>query len=205
MNSIFKKIFGSDKQKTQVNLQITASVTAYVNGKQIELPRSRKILREPNLTENISIPAFSKEFDKDIKIQDFKDLRRRFIVNLFTMNCNCQEFQEKHKVYSPNHLKRICQHLKDAIDKPLREKNPFLRKVIIRFYNKPEDNFYYACLDEKYVFHFYESSYWINIIAELNPDIKYAYNIIENRWSSAGVPDKAESLIKEISNIVRVE
>ncbi|MBE0570412.1 MAG: hypothetical protein IH618_02615 [Ignavibacteriaceae bacterium] len=205
MTSIFKKIFGSNKQITQENLQITASVKTYVNGKKIEIPHSRKILREPNLIENISIPPFSDEFDKNIKIQDLKDLRRNFTVNLFQMSCNCPEFQEKHIFYTPNHLRRICQHLKDAIDKPLREKNPFLRKVIIRFYNKPEHNFYYLDFEEKHVLYFAGESYWVNVIAENKPDIEYAYNIIEKRWSSKGIPDKAQSLVSEISKIICLE
>ncbi len=146
MIDFLKKIFGSKKPGILDNLQITTRVTTYINEKQIERPHSRKILREPNLTENIYIPTFSEEFDKDIKIQDLKDLRRRFMVNLFTMNCTCQEFQEKHKVYSPNHLKRICQHLKDAIDKPLSEKDPFLRRIIFSFYNKPEHIFIFSIL-----------------------------------------------------------
>ena len=189
----------------QTNLQIKTSVTRYINGKRTEIPQSRKILREPNLTENISIPPFTNEFDKDIKIQDLKDLRRKYLVNLFTMNCNCPDFQEKHKNYSANHLKRICQHLMDAMDETLHEKDPFLRKVIIQFYKKPENYFYYLDFNEKQVLHFAESSYWVNIIAEQNPDIQYAYNIIEKRWSSKGIPDKAKTLISEISNIIYFE
>jgi hypothetical protein len=205
MTSIFRKIFGLNKQKEQTDFQIKLSVSRYINGKKIEIPQSRKILREANLTEKISIPNFTKEFDKDIKIEDMKDLRRKYLVNLFTMNCNCQDFQTNHKIYPPNHLKRICQHLKDAIDKPLREKDPFLRKVIIRFYNKPEHYFYYLDLDEKHVLYFAEESYWVNVIADHNPDIEYAYNIIEKRWSSKGIPDKAQSLVSEISNIIHFE
>ena len=205
MSNFLKKIFSSSNQKTLENLHIATSVTTYVNGKQIEIPHSRKILREQNLTDNISIPPFSADFDKNIKIQDLNDLRRKFTVNLFTMTCTCQDFQAKHKDYPPNHLNRICQHLKDAIDKPLVEKDPFLRKVIIHFYNKPEHYFYYFDFDEKHVLYFTESSNWINIITEHNPDIKYAYNIVEKRWSSAGIPDKAKSLISEISNIIYFE
>jgi len=205
MINFFKKILGLKKPEVSDNLKITTRVTTYVNGKQIERPHSRKILREPNLVANIYIPAFSKEFDKDIKIQDLKDLRRKFIVNLFTMNCTCQEFQEKHKAYSPNHLKRICQHLKDAIDKPLSEKDPFLRRIIFSFYNKSEHYFYFFDFNEKQVIYFTESSNWINIITEYNPDTQYAYNIIEKRWSSAGIPDKAKTLISEISNIIYFE
>ncbi len=53
--------------------------------------------------------------------------------------------------------------------------------------------------------YFIESSNWINIITEHNPDTKYAYNIIEKRWSSAGIPDKAKILISEIANIICFE
>ena len=121
------------------------------------------------------------------------------------MNCNCPEFQEKRMIYSPNHLERICQHLKDAIDKSLRAKNPFLRKVIIRFYNKPGHYFYYVDLYEKHVLYFAGESYWVNVIAENNPDIEYAYNIVEKRWSSKGIPDKAQNLVSEISKIIYLE
>ena len=200
-----KKIFSSKKPEILDNLQIKAQVTTYVNGKQIERPHSRKVLREPNLIENISIPPFSKKYDKNIKIQDLKDGRRKFTVNLFTMNCTCQEFHEKHKIYSPNHLKRICQHLKDAINKPLSEEDPFLRRIILSFYNKPEHYFYFFDFNEKHVIYFIESSNWVNIITEHNPDTQYVYNIIEKRWSSAGIPDKAKSLISEISNIIYFE
>lgn len=205
MINFFKRVFGSKKPEILDNLQISTRVTTYVNGKQIERPHSRKILREPNLTENIYIPAFSKEFNKDIKIQDSKDLRRRFLVNLFTMSCTCQEFQKKQKSYSPTHLKRICQHLKDAMDKPLSEKDPFLRRIVASFYNKPAHYFYFFDFIEKHVIYFTESSNWVNIITEHNPDTQYAYNIIEKRWSSEGIPDKAKSLVSEISNIIYFE
>ncbi len=77
----------------------------------------------------------------------------------------------------------------------------FTRIAIV--YNKAHILFFRFI--EKHVIYFTESSNWVNIITEHNPDTQYAYNIIEKRWSSEGIPDKAKSLVSEISNIIYFE
>lgn len=202
MGSFFKKIFGIEKKISSEQNNSIPVVKVYIDEKEITDTYSIKILRKPNLIEHIKVPSFSKEFNTNIKIQDNQDLRRKYSVNLYKRECNCPAFVEKNNNYSTENLHRICQHLKDAIDRILARENPFLTKVIRRFYNKPDDFFYYAYFNEKFVIHFHESYYWVNIVAEHNPEIKYAYNFIENRWSSAGIPDKSKELIEEILSIV---
>lgn len=202
MLNFFKRFFGTEKKINHEANNLIPGVKVYVDGNEIKNTYSTRILRKPNLIEHIKLPSFGKEFDRIIKIQDHLDLRRKYSVNLYKMECSCPSFLEKNKNCSREDLNRVCQHLKDAIDQNLAKEKPFLTKVIIRFYNKSDDLFYYAYFDEMFIIHFRESYYWVNIIAENNLEIKYAYNFVEKRWSSAGIPEKSEDLINEISSIV---
>ncbi len=193
-----QNIFGINNKKT------STTVNFFIDGKKVEKIGSRKILKKANLVDELELPEFSSEFDKKIKIQDQKDLRYKFEVNLFKVECNCSEFKEHKSSYRRGDIRRVCQHLSEAICEEIIKENGFLAKCIKKYYQKPENHFYLVQIDVRHIIYFDEASSWVNVFSENKPEVEYAYSLRETRWSNKGIPEHSSEIIKEIFSIISV-